>query len=346
MRFSTELFFLFVFVLMAIIGKKGDNDFFSISNSTQMKGIASILILIGHSLPLTQFPQLGFLNCAWYCVGLFFFWSGYGVVFGYLNKDDYLNGFIISRFIRVAIPFLCIHLIYIPVKIAFGINYSLLDYVKSLLGFSNIVDNAWFPSAVMVFYILFFIVFSQKIYSTNVKLVILFIGVVILTIIECFIFVPRQSTWWVISNLPFAIGAIMATIILTKKRKIYLFVLMIFTFLVGYAGMRFFKGWFGHAILPENIRTAALVTIAVFLVGWINRKNKIALFLGRISYEIYLIHGLYVFILSSMLNNSLRYLILPITLLCSIPSAWILNKVNVIIINKLLSIRSLKGANR
>ncbi|WP_418618626.1 hypothetical protein [[Ruminococcus] torques] len=46
-----------------------------------LKGIAAILIMLGHcSNALNMDGKYSFLNVGWYCVALFFFLSGYGIL--------------------------------------------------------------------------------------------------------------------------------------------------------------------------------------------------------------------------------------------------------------------------
>lgn len=59
-----------------------------------LKEIAAILIMLGHCLnALNMDGKYSFLNVGWYCVALFFFLSGYGIMQGYMKKKTTCKNF-------------------------------------------------------------------------------------------------------------------------------------------------------------------------------------------------------------------------------------------------------------
>lgn len=121
-----------------------------------IKGVAVLLIVLGHCANALHVDNKYFsVNVGWYCVVLFFFLSGYGLIFEIKNKENYLQYFFQHRIIKVIIPFLSAHVIYITIKMIMGIHITIKDIVLGLIGMSTVVDNSWYPVAIIIMYIMF-----------------------------------------------------------------------------------------------------------------------------------------------------------------------------------------------
>lgn len=92
-----------------------------------MKGIAAIIIMVHHiSFHIKNMPN--FFKLIWYIafpiVGMFFFFSGYGLYTG-MKKEGYWNDFFYKRFYRVLLPYLIVATTWIMIELARGgENYS------------------------------------------------------------------------------------------------------------------------------------------------------------------------------------------------------------------------------
>lgn len=64
------------------------------------KGVAALLIMIGHVCKAYKDP-LYLFPVGWLGVGLFFFWSGYGLMYGYKHKSGYFDHFWKNKIIYI-----------------------------------------------------------------------------------------------------------------------------------------------------------------------------------------------------------------------------------------------------
>lgn len=79
--------------------------------TTCVKGIAAFLIMLHHiSFNIVDLPIL--IKPIWYIafpiVGLFFFYSGYGLCSGMLTRKNYWKNFLQKRVARVVIPYMIV----------------------------------------------------------------------------------------------------------------------------------------------------------------------------------------------------------------------------------------------
>lgn len=96
-----------VFVLSTFV-KQTNDDAFSLRSMNVMKGIAIVGVFVGH----TSKEFLGFALYKLFCyiglfsVSIFFFVSGYGLMYGMLNKKAYHKGFLKKRILPIGICYI------------------------------------------------------------------------------------------------------------------------------------------------------------------------------------------------------------------------------------------------
>lgn len=337
------LYIITAFIFPTFLGeKKTSCNKYGLTVSTQTKGIAAILIVVGHCVIAGNGPEfLAFFNVGWYIVAFFFFWSGFGVMYGYENKPHYLKGFLLDRALKVFIPFLMVHPFYVAVKLFGGVQFTLLDILKSFLGLRTIVDNSWYPVAAYIFYLLFFVVFSLRRCSLIWKIYLAFGGVVLISVLEALFL---DGNWWVVSNLSFFIGLVFCRI----RERINPWILIIgciITYFVGFlllpVNARLFNNSVALYEISCNIISASVTLFIIYLFNKLARRNKALTFLGEISYEIYLIHGLFIYLFSDVWGLNI-YILLILAIACSIVAAWPLHKLNIAIICSLKNTKKIK----
>ena len=71
--------------------------------SNKLKGIACIGIVLSHILPVSYFPIFRYIAIGYMWVGIFFFYSGYGLFYSYYNKPNYEKSFLINKFTNIYI---------------------------------------------------------------------------------------------------------------------------------------------------------------------------------------------------------------------------------------------------
>lgn len=271
------------------------------SNTQSLRGLFSVIIILYHlhqhidnKSILLAFEMSGPL-----IVGYFFFVSGYGLMDGLLHNNDYLNGFIRKRFVKILLPYIVITIIYCIVYFVTNNFGIVLDNIKETKNGCLIISNSWYIVIALLFYFIYFV--SFKITRTSGK------AIIIVFIIDAFISgllaVTHFGGWWYVSNMAFPLGLFYRhykdKIEPLIKRKYFLFlsilaiVFILFCLLYLHYSSAIFKLLFLSALVIIFVSLCIFTGYKIHIVGILWSS------LGRISLELYLIHELVYKILRS-----------------------------------------------
>ena len=333
----TILLILFMVLLFSSfkITNNTNTSYLDIKNTTHIKGLCALLITIHHlaydmnNLFILYEPikYIGFI-----LVSLFFFFSGYGLMNGLLNKKDYLKGFISKRLLFLLLPYLIVIICYYCIILFQGQSINIFKFIYMML-FAKRLGATWFVTAIMTLYIMFYIIFSnfniKK--GTNIFLWLIIIYVIISSIIN----IPSQ---WFSSIIGFWYGLYYKN----NEEKLYnklssKYTKNLFTFLFLFVTLfvsRLVISMFVtdtellHGVF-RNVISILFITSCLLLFMKIKFNNNVLLWFGSISYEIYLVHPFILSILKSFNYGDSIHVILSILL--TIIFAYILNKFSSII---------------
>ncbi len=122
-----------------------------------------------------------------------FFFSGFGVMKNFLNKNDYLKGFLKKRLITVLVPFYLINTIYgilfyktrskylhqlNPLCVEKK-NHTLKNILTTFLGYTPAFESGWYIISISLLYIVFYITFKLSNIIELIFLLFLFIVMVL-----------------------------------------------------------------------------------------------------------------------------------------------------------------------
>lgn len=129
----------------------------SVETSTCLKGISAVLVAMHHvqqqnvlAKYYLVFGYIGFI-----LVGLFFFLSGYGLAYGFRNKQGYMKSFLKKHLLSIYMPYWIMLLLNTAVRYASGKEFDTRRFVLAILGFSE----HWFVTGILLFYLFFYIAF-------------------------------------------------------------------------------------------------------------------------------------------------------------------------------------------
>lgn len=287
--------FLIVYAVIALFGVKYDSDkqdFFDISDSTVLKGLFCILVVLVHTPEAQQNRiQDAMGSFAYIGVTFFFMVSSYGLKWGVLYKPNYLNKFWLKRLSSLLVPaFLC-NLSRVGVFIASSKSVEVWTTLFSI--------NEW-VGILLFFYAIFWIIYYlpakfgiRRGYWQDLLICLIVIACSLIDRLTSL----KLTLVWPTESLGFAYGIILADCYEMfkewssrnwAKKSIFLFV---FGTVIGVAYLKFKPiAFWGDYCLKIFLGIVLLLLILQltrkFRFG--NRMNK---FLGSISYEIYLLHG-------------------------------------------------------
>lgn len=326
-------------------GKKSSNtEIFDINNTNALKGVFAIVVLFGHAFSLNQASYLfcRFNNLGAYACAVFFFISGYGLMYQYKNNDNYLNTFLRKRFVSILIPAITGSVIYILFKSIFIEDFTFKMIVESSLkGHTPIIDNSWFIIELSLLYLAFYLFFKvkdliNKSFSNDV------VTLMLATLTIIMVIVIKLIGWgynWYASILGFPLGLIIAnnsetTIKLINKYSIKIIICSI-AFIIGATYYQILlnkiSSSFSNDVLETIIDIIAKLVFVMLIFSAssiFTVKNKCIDFISKISYELYIIHGLLIIVFNQLIIIYNDLLKIVFILASSIIGAYVLNVID------------------
>ncbi len=311
MEYLVYLYYpLLIFVLFqgVKVYKAGEwnEDFLGRDQMKALQGFCAIGIVFHHMAQKTCAYWLKeeyiihgldfFVPIGYLLVSIFFFCSGYGLYKSYREKEDYLHGFAWKRVIPVLIPFVITSIVYLDVRIKMG-DDVLGNWLKVGIRFGEpqmFNMYAWFVYALFVVYFGFWLGFQKvrkKGWASMVFLLV--IGVYIL-----FCHWWLYGGWWYNTIWLALLGVMVAryeTGIVGRMKKYYKLCLPL---LLACFAVLFYmeqKNETQTYVVWLQMSAAALFVLCIFTIGMkVQIGNRILAFLGGLTLEIYLVHGLFV----------------------------------------------------
>ena len=326
---------LFLFLIVINCSRRNIralNDVLAIKNIVSLRGICAIEIVLGHiglALPneLVMFP---FRKAGILIVGIFFFLSGYGCFISLRNKENYLDNFLKNKFIKLFLPVLFMYLVTELIKFL-GNGSFLFENVFSFHNLFNTVN--WYIWELFIFYFVFFVAF--KIFDKKIgSFVILLFCIVFI----CVCYYCKCDIPWYGSSICYPAGIYFAYFVNDLDRFINknYYKCMGVGIIVLFISISIFfinsSQNFLTLAISRNVAALIFTLLTILLLKKFIIKNRFTEFLGRISFELYFIHFVFISFFHSInfyVENNILYGLCVI--FASVFLATILNKVNKII---------------
>lgn len=330
------LYLLFIFSLLfaclylkVIRLGQGEVILFSFSKqeTLPLRGLLAVSVWLTHLCPYFVKDNILFTDfCLWGppSVACFFMLSGYGLSCSFeKNGTSYLSNFFANRLLKLFLPFFVMTIIYQ--------GYCITNdefHISSI--FAEPFPKSWFVYALFIWYVIFYCCY--RFFSNKYRIPALWICTALYLAIT--IYLKMGYYWMSILPMPLIMTIVPYEIRIKEyiKNNPYIVITLSAFVTLGvllYATM----GQYGldlpawgppvYTVLPFS-----LLIITYFLGGW---KNIFLNFLGKISYEFYIIHGFVVmklgdycwFGLSGILNALIS---LTMSFCLIVFLAWTMNK--------------------
>lgn len=361
--------YLFYFLLAALVcfgasyaGRgKWNEAYTSLEQTKVLQGATALGIALHHMAQKTCAPWHPsaytvhgldpFLSVGYLFVGVFLFCSGLGLYRSYKTKPDYLTGFFRRRVVPLVIAYYLSEFIYTAVRLLMGERMDILTVLWYLSGLHMANFNAWYLAVIPFFYLAFWAAF-RFCRREGAAIAWVFTFTLAYTVLGACVDQQgdwwMQGEWWYNSILLFPLGLLFgrfeAQVTAFLKRGHWLWLLLSLAAVIllfnqsewlnahawGYYGA-------GSMKVPHRLMSAALqwlvalayVAFCFILMMKVRFGNGALRWMGGMTLEFYLMHGLFVHLFGYNFADvaaSLVYirslpLYIAAVLGCSIPAA-------------------------
>ncbi len=191
------LFAVLICVGLRFAGKGFYQDNLNRDSTISIRGLLACAVVLHHisqneilrgNKILPMFVNIGFLF-----VGLFFFFSGYGLIKSLEKKSNYLDSFFKKRICVVLIPFLIMNVIYFVISLFVAKDMNIVRRLLTLPGFVLANDQAWYVVVAIIMYAVFYFAFKNCRAKKTALLVVLAV-----TLVQAALFiVGGHMFWWI-----------------------------------------------------------------------------------------------------------------------------------------------------
>ena len=357
------VFLVLILVLGCKVAGKGTfhDDFLSYPVVKGLQGFAALAVILHHvTQEVTQYGRYDkgiinvFVDAGVLFTGLFFFFSGYGLIVSLKQKEDYLNGFLKKRLPAVVVPFYVCNLLFILVNIVMGRQVKPLELFLYISGIVMWNDQMWFIVELAVLYIIFYCSFKKR-KSDSSGLKKMAVCIMLMNIASLLLGhdgLPETKglwffgEWWYNTTWLFFIGMTAAVyyekiIDFVKKHYkwllpvgIVLFVVLHIatTWMISHVG--YWVEYPGHRGYLEKLVTflvqCPMVIVFdltfVLLSMKVQFRNRVLSFLGVIALEMYLLQNIFITKLTHVIDNDIWFF--AVVYACTIALAWVVHSVN------------------
>ena len=342
-----DIFILLLISLFVYLIPRTDVDYLSNKSTKSLKGLLALFIIFHHiSQKITTGENFSnFEYMGRYIVALFFFLSGYGLYFQYSNNATYMENFLKKRLVRIFIPFFIFIVIYVIYRATLGEVVNVDFFLSFWKDHSNIIYNGWFINSIIVLYVIFYVSLVRKDSKiAEYKLVFLTLVYIFWKAYQ------NHGDWEYVSIMAFLLG------VFWMKNRVSIDKLLeknYFIFLVSFSILMYVFHYYEDIMknigitnkyvyygIVGNLCTMVFVVYFLLLTNKLNFSNKYLDFLGDISFEIYMIHGLVMhylgkFFVSSGVNDVLYTIVV---LFVSIVFAYYIKKLIIIIEKNIMKV--------
>ena len=338
---------ILIIIVSVVNGKTEYKKNISFTTTQCAKGLFALMIILYHypggeeHILLKIIDDTGYLS-----VGAFYFLSGYGLTAQFKSKGhNYLvnaKSFFSGKMKRIMMPWFMVSVFYLLFWIVLGGKELLLLRCNRPENAFLLIPQSWFVIVISVFYILFYLSFKifkgrvigqQNDYAKSLNMA---GGGKLLIFVLLWIAFARiigLGAWWYYSVLCFPIGCFYCIEEQRISRKFSWLLIVVFSLffilcylLRQYNSNHFHVEWIW--IMAHLGASASFVVVVMSLFKNVNIECNILSFWGSISYEIYLIHLVWIELLRSKyiyIPSDFLYLVFIIA--CSVVSALAIHKI-------------------
>lgn len=304
-----------------------NEEWFSLGQTKMVQGFMAVLIMCHHMGQKTCAPWHDskvivhgldlFVPVGYFFVGVFLFCSGFGLYKSWRSKPDYLTGFCRRRILPIMVAFYASEWLFLVARALMGEKMDWQQVLWYVTGAQLANSNGWYVIALPFFYLFFYLAFrliKRDGWALAATALAIFGYMLLGTFIDHNNWWMRGE-WWYNTAHFFTLGLLFArfekpvTRVLKKGYWAWLILALVGTYVCfqfseaakniwGYYG----ETWHAPDTVQRRWMTLGAEMLAsfmfVFAVFLLNLKirigNRTLAWLGGVTLELYLVHGLFV----------------------------------------------------
>ena len=381
--------FYFFLALLVFFGAKSmgrgnwNGEFTSLRQTKILQGITALGIALHHMAQKSCAPWHPakyvvhgldpFVPMGYMFVAVFLFCSGLGLYRSLQTKPDYLKGFVRRRILPVVIAFYLSEFIYTGVRLLMGEKMDLTKILWYLSGLHMANFNAWYVIVIPFFYLTFWAAFR---FCRREGAAICWVFVFTLAYTVLGTVIDHQNDWWmrgewwynsiILFPLGLLFGKYEKPVTRFFRRGYWFWLLLSFALIfllfqqsewLNNHGWGYYGEWGDPLKVPHRLMSAgmqwlvslAYVAFCFLLMMKVRFGNKALAWLGGVTLEFYLMHGIFVELFGYNfldMGKSLVYiknvsLFITAVLACAVPATILFR-----LLLKLLTGRMKRGSAR
>jgi membrane-bound acyltransferase YfiQ involved in biofilm formation len=354
--------------------KKWNDGFLSLEQSKAFQGFLAVCIMLHHIAQKTAASWIQpksrivhgldfFVSIGYIMVAVFLFFNGYGVYKSFHAKDNYLKGFIKKRIFPVVLALYSTTLIFFVARLLVGEKMDGKQVALYLTSIDLCNPNTWYVIVLPFFYLAFYLSFKfikkdgLAVAATTAFVVLYMLLGTRINHNDYWI----RGEWWYNCVHLFPIGIIFAKFedrLIPHFKKYYWAYLIValcalYPLYIYQSHMCNVFGYYGEnwgapdtvlrrrvSLLSQTFVTTDFVFCCLLLGMKVKIGNAFLKFMGTITLEFYLIHGLFVELFGWQFDGGVRsphhikYVIVYVIVVFAlgIPSAILLKKFHQLIL--------------
>ena len=275
-------------------------DYFSLKNLNAVKGALAVIVMLHH---LSQRTEAGllireFTNFGYLPVAAFFLFSGYGLMLSHQKKENYKLQFLLKRIPTILFQYAAVVAVYwFAVGEIEGVRHSWGYIWRGFKQGDPIAMFSWYVCVILMFYVGFLLL--MLIFRKNYK------GIIAGSFAMCIIWMVCSwklgyGTYWCNTTAAFPLGMLWAyaekngvPYIRGKYAKLCFFAVILFPLVYC---VNKHSWWYPYPVqvLITWIISGLFGLMLILLLMKVKIGNPVLDFLGKISFEVYMIHGIFI----------------------------------------------------
>lgn len=295
-----------------------NNNYLGKSQGTAVKGVFIILVFLSHlnsyldissesifdATYLSFFDRLGQLM-----VVMFLFYSGYGVLKSYKEREGYSKTFFKNRILKTLLNFDICLIPFAILSFVLGSEYSVYEYLLSLVGWESIGNSNWYIFIVLMLYLISFLAMclTKKQGASSHFWMFILTGILSVVLVGVLRYVGRES-WWYNTILCYSFGMFFACFEELANNNLRKNIVFIISAFCSFCLLLLLLSI--GSIVSFMFGTICFALLIVTLSSRIIIGNKVLIWLGDHLFEIFILQRIPMIILKELqVQNKLLFVL-------------------------------------